>query len=108
MPEPTCQASFLRYTTVEDGGRNRLLFSNPPTPLDRREDMTVKLSYDEGKTWPVSRLIHKGHSSYSCLTVLPDKSIGLLYERDKYTKVTFARLTLQWLTRGKDRIKAGG
>jgi sialidase-1 len=103
LPEPTCQASLLRYTTVEDGGKNRLLFSNPAS-TDDRINMTVRVSYDEGKTWPVSRLIYDGHSAYSCLTVLPDKSIGLLYERDDYSKLTFARFTLDWLTMGKDSI----
>jgi len=111
LPEPTCQASFLRYTTVDDGGKNRLLFSNPPTQrysqasrLDYRDHLTVRLSYDEGKTWPVSRLICEGHSAYSCLTILPDKSIGLLYDRDHHKEVTFANFTLDWLTRGKDSI----
>ena len=105
LPEPTCRASFLRYTTVEDGGNNRLLFSNPPNRLDLRAMMTVKVSYDEGKTWPISRLIYKEHSDYSCLTVLPDKSIGIFYGRDRYSKLTFARFTLEWLTRGKDRVQ---
>jgi len=104
LPEPTCQGSFLRYTTVEDGGGNRLLFSNPPTPLNRRDHLTVKLSYDEGRTWPVSRLICEGPSGYSCLTVLPDKSIGLLYDKDQSKTLTFARFTLQWLTDGKDSL----
>lgn len=103
LPEPTCHASFLRYTTVRDGGKNRLLFSNPPT-TGGRVRMTVRLSYDEGKTWSVSRLIYKGSSAYSCLTVLPDKSIGLLYERDGYKKITFARFALDWLTGGKDNV----
>ena len=104
LPEPTCQGSFLRYTTVEDGGGNRLLFSNPPNPLDRRDHLTVKLSYDEGRTWPVSRLICEGPSGYSCLTILPDKSIGLLYDKDKSKTLTFARFTLDWLTDGKDSL----
>lgn len=114
LPEPTCQASFLRYSTVDDGGRSRLLFSNPPTQrysqgsaLDYRDHLTVRLSYDEGQTWPVSRLICAGHSAYSCLTVLPDKSIGLLYDRDHHAKVTFARFTLDWLSRGKDQQGVG-
>ncbi|MDP6635205.1 MAG: sialidase family protein [Phycisphaerae bacterium] len=105
LPEPTCQASILRYTTVADGGRNRLLFSNPPQTRGRH-GITVKLSYDEGKTWGVSRMIYKGSSAYSCLTKLPDKSIGLLYERDGSGKITLAKFTLNWLTGGKDKMTA--
>ena len=107
LPEPTCQASILRYTAAgeggEGGGKNRLLFSNPPQARGRH-GMTVKLSYDEGKTWGVSRMIYKGSSAYSCLVKLPDKSIGLLYERDGYKKITLASFTLGWLTGGKDKL----
>ena len=74
--------------------------------------MTVRLSYDEGRTWPVAKLIHAGGSAYSCLIVLPDKTIGLLYEKsasdynnDADHTITFARFTLEWLTDGKDKIE---
>jgi sialidase-1 len=103
--EPVCQASFLRYTLADTHGRNRLLFSNPASTA--RVNMTVRLSYDEGKTWPVARTINPGPSAYSCLTVLPGLTIGCLYERGDrhpYEKITFARLTLDWLTDGADRI----
>lgn len=103
--EPVCQASFLRYTWAETGGRSRLLFSNPASKTTRHR-MTVRLSYDEGKTWPVSKLIHAGSAAYSCLAVLPDGRIGLLYERDGYKKITFARFSLEWLTDGEDTLKA--
>ena len=103
---PVCQASLLRYTLAEAGGKNRLLFSN--TASTSRVNMTVRLSYDEGKTWPVARAINPGPSAYSCLTVLPDMTIGCLYERGDrgaYEKITFARLTLDWLTNGADHVK---
>jgi len=104
--EPVCQASFLRYTLADTHGKNRLVFSNPAGTA--RVSMTVRLSYDEGKTWPMARTIWPGPSAYSCLTVLPDLTIGCLYERGDrhaYEKITFARLTLGWLTDGADRIR---
>ncbi|MCH2126970.1 MAG: glycoside hydrolase [Pirellulaceae bacterium] len=107
LPEPTCQASFIRYTDVRDGfSRNRLLFVNPAN-TSQRVNLTIRLSYDEGKTWPISKVIHPGPSAYSCPTVLPDGTIGLIYENGRespYERLTFARFDLQWLTDGRDRI----
>ena len=106
--EPTCEASFIRYTQSPPFGKNRLLFSNPASPNDRVR-MTVRLSYDEGRTWPVSKLLNAGGSAYSCLTVLPDMRIGCLYENGRHRaaeKVTFARFSLQWLTDGADSVDA--
>ena len=100
LVEPVCQASLLRYSFPDRQGKSRLLFSNPAST--GRQMMTVRLSYDEGRTWPVSKLIHAGSAAYSCLTVLPDQSIGLLYERDGYRKITFAGFDLRWLTDGND------
>jgi len=102
--EPTCQASFLRYTLASEHDRNRVLFSNPAS-TSSRVSMTVRLSYDEGRTWPIAREVYAGSSAYSCLTVLPDMTIGCLYERDSYRKITFARFSLEWLTRGQDAIR---
>jgi sialidase-1 len=102
--EPVCQASFLRYSRAADDNRKRLLFSNPASTRSR-VNMTVRLSYDEGKTWPVSRLLHDGPSAYSCLAVLPEGDIGCLYEggKTKYGEIVFTRFSLEWLTDGKDR-----
>jgi sialidase-1 len=46
-----------------------------------RRNLTVKLSYDEGKTWPVSRLIEEGWSGYSDLAVAKDGTIFCFYGR---------------------------
>lgn len=77
-----------------------MLFSNPAS-TEYRDYMTVRVSYDEGKTWPPARNIDIGFAAYSCLAILPDRAIGLLYEqRDR---VVFTRFTLEWLTGGSDR-----
>ena len=104
--EPVCQASFLRYTDAASGGKSRLLFSNPGSKTDR-VNMTVRLSYDEGKTWPVSKSLHEGKSAYSSLAVLPDGTIACLYERGdgRYSENLYlARFTLEWLTDGADGL----
>ncbi len=104
-PENGCQASLLRYTTRREHGRNRVLFSNPASL--RRNNMSLRLSYDEGRTWREVRQLHGGPAGYSSLAVLPDMTVACLYERGEkryYEKITFARFNLEWLTQGRDRI----
>ena len=96
--EPVCQASLLRDSWAEPDGKRRTLFSRPASNQHNR--MPVRLSYDEGRTWPVSRLIHPGPASYSCLMVLPDCRFGMLYERDREAKMTFASFPLDCPTSG--------
>lgn len=97
---PTCQASIQRYSPPPAGHKNRILYSGPGGP--GRKDMTIRLSYDEGKTWPIAKVLYHGSAAYSDLVVLPDGHLGCLYERDNYGKITFARFSLDWLTNGKD------
>ena len=48
-------------------GRDILLFSNLDTPKATRERVTVWVSLDGGRTWPVKRLIYDGPSGYSSM-----------------------------------------
>jgi sialidase-1 len=107
LPEPVCQGSLIRYTWPKEGDathRSRLLFSNPASTKSR-DHLTVRMSYDEGGAWPVSRTVCEGSSAYSNLVALADGTIGLLYERDDYGRIAFARITLEWLSRGKDKLQ---
>jgi sialidase-1 len=105
LVEPICQAALLRGPEAPPSTRHRVLFSNP---ADReRVKMTVRLSYDEGETWPVAKELFAGPSAYSSLAVLPERAIGCLYERGDthpYETITLARFSLSWLTDGADRI----
>jgi len=108
-----CQASILRFTSEETGGKNRILFANPAHDLARVK-MTVRLSYEgdddpdydeaDGLDWSYSRLIHDGFSAYSDMVVQKDDRIGLLYETDNYETLRYARFTLDWLTEGEDTL----
>ena len=107
LPEPPCQASILRYTKINKNDINRIIFSNPAS-AEKRVAMTVKMSYDEGLTWPIARILHAGPSAYSVLTHLPSSQIACLYERgviNPYEKITFAQFSLNWLTSYGDNIK---
>ncbi len=93
---PTCQASLLGY---RNDTASYLLFSNPANT--ERKRLAVKLSRDEGDSWPIEKVLHEGPAAYSCMTVLPDGQIGILYERGEespYETVTFAKFPVHWLT----------
>lgn len=94
-----CFASLARYPgankeTSEDG----ILFVNPNSAVSR-ENLTLRLSTDNGKTWPHSKLIQFGGSAYADIAVGPDKTIYILYEKGPYNHLTLARFTLDWLLR---------
>jgi len=104
--DPGCNAGFIRYSSVNDGAdKNRLIFSNAKTK-DERTNMTVRISYDEGKTWSAGKTIYTGSSAYSSLCVLENGDIGLLFEKDHYTDNVFVSFTLEWLTDGQDKYSS--
>ena len=98
LVESVCQASLIAAAphANPEAGKNVLVFSNPAVPSGRTR-LTVRLSLDEGKTWPHSRLVCEGSSAYSSLAALPGGEIGLLYERDGYKQIAFARFSLDWI-----------
>ena len=118
--EPVCFASIIRLTSEKKEDKNRILFVNPdsiegePTAvfnLRPRQNLSVKISYDECKTWPVSKTIEPSSSGYADLAVGEDYTIYCLYERncpiDKdfdTEAMTLARFNLAWITDGQDEI----
>jgi sialidase-1 len=102
LVEPVCQASLIRFGEADRRGGDVLLFSNPASK-DRRVDMTVRASHDEGETWPVARTLYPGPSAYSSLATLSDTAVACLYEcgtENPYEKIRFARFSLEWLREG--------
>ena len=105
LNDPGCNASIIRYTALKDRyNKNRLLFANANS-VKGRTNLTVRVSYDEGKTWTKGKSVYKGPSAYSSLTILENGDIGVFFEKDEYTKNVFARFSLKWLTDKKDRYK---
>jgi sialidase-1 len=99
LVEPICQGSMIRFTDLHD--RNRILFSNPAST--NRERMTVRISYDECRSWTDGKVLYSGPSAYSDLCIISDMSIGCLYECGKanpYEAIKFAQFDLEWLTDG--------
>ncbi len=100
LVEPICQASLQRYQFADEG-QSILLFSNPAS-RQRRENMTVRASFDGGQTWPKKLLVYGPMAAYSDLVRLPDDYVGLLYEAgpdqgNAYQGIAFRRIALDEL-----------
>jgi sialidase-1 len=116
--EPICMASLIRYSLAKDGDKNRLLFSNPdnlsradgkeePGKNRDRKNVSVKVSYDEGQTWTVTKPVEPGPSMYSDIAVTKNGTILCFYGTGSKPgfaggRLTLARFNLEWLTDGKD------
>lgn len=116
--EPICMASIIRLSEQPTSDKNRIVFANPHN-LARadgkvtdgksrdRMNLSIKLSEDDGQTWPISKVLEPVMSAYSDLAVLPDGTILCLYERGRnstdskkptsYSHLTLARFNLAWL-----------
>ncbi len=96
LPDPVNQGSMVNYRTAD--GKNVLLFSNANSP-SKREKMTVRVSEDDGKSWSAGKEVYTGSAAYSDLVVQQNGQIGLLYEKDNYTKIVYAHFPFDLLAR---------
>nr|WP_291983597.1 sialidase family protein [Luteitalea sp.] len=66
-----------------------LLFINTES-RDRREQLVIKRSCDDGATWTARAVLEPGGASYATLARLPDGRMGVLYERGTVSAIVFA------------------
>lgn len=102
LVEPVCMASLLMVPAGENVlGRDILLFSNPADPA-KRVNMTIKASLNDGRTWKPenSLLIDKGEGwGYSCLTMIDQETVGILYESSR-AHIYFQAIPLKEIVKG--------
>ena len=105
---PACQASIIRLNEKE------ILFLNPAIHrkggfhLWSRRNLTLRLSRDEGCTWPHSRVLSKELAGYSDIAVTKDGKILCVFEngkRDYCEKISIVEVERAWLAAGKDAQK---
>ena len=93
---PPIAAGIERYSLQSAGDdRNRILWTGPKGP--GRQTLVVRLSYDEGKTYTNERVISHEKTAYSDITILKDKSVGIIWERGGYAFITFSRFNLAFV-----------
>jgi sialidase-1 len=96
LPDPVCQGSILSLGKKD--GKTVLAHSNASDP-NHRNNLTIKISYDEGKTWTKSILVDRtddpkksSWTAYSDLAFINASTIGILYERDNYSQIVFKQI----------------
>ena len=96
LVEPTCMASLHRHDyTVGGEKRSILLFANP-SDYETRDKLTLKVSFDDGMTWPEKYWIlfdQYRSAGYSSITSIDENSIGILYESSQ-ANMAFIKIDL--------------
>lgn len=93
--DPTCEGSMLGY---RDRKRQVLLFSNPGNRA-QRINLTLSVSFDDGKTWPKRTMIEAGPAAYSDIVALKTERLGVLWERGNDGGIFFTALPIGPLLR---------
>lgn len=79
----TCMASIHKHVYQQDGEEKTLLLFANPESYSERNHLTLKVSFDNGNTWPAEKKIlldEYDSYGYSCITSVDDNTIGILYE----------------------------
>jgi len=95
LVEPVCQASLIRY---DHKSHNPFLAFSNPASRTSRTTMTVRISYDQGKSWRLKNVVYGGPSAYSNLVVLPNGNLACLFEagvESPYEGILFKELSFE-------------
>lgn len=85
--DPTCNASTLVL------GKD-IVFSNLHEPKER-QNLGLKISKDQAKTWNFVKTIEPKSSAYSVLTNISKNKVGIFYEADDYQDMVFEVVDLK-------------
>ena len=96
--DPINQGSIL--TIGKKNGKAIIAFCNA-ADTKRRDNLTLRISYDDGLTWRKNIVVDKSTDStkddftaYSDIVKISRKKIGVLYERDNYSQIVFS--VIKW------------
>lgn len=94
LPDPVCQGSLLNIGFQNN--KALLAFSNNNNTTTR-QNLTLRISLDEGNSWTKSFLVDYDGSStaYSDLVMMNANKVGVLYERCGTTEITFTVIDWQ-------------
>lgn len=81
--EPACQGGLHRHDYNRDGEQRHILIFTNPSHNRSRVNHTLKVSFDDGATWPDDHWILLDQdfgAGYSCITSIDSETIGIFYE----------------------------
>ncbi|PSL45635.1 sialidase-1 [Chitinophaga niastensis] len=97
LPDPVCEGSIL---TIGWKKKKAVLAFCNAADTATRDNLTLRISYDEGKTWPKSYVVANsgksvpGYAAYSDIVKVDKEKIGVLYEADSYKQIVFTIVDL--------------
>ena len=109
LPEIFSQPNAIAVTGandvagIADPGSRSIVFANASQMLPFRGCGVMRLSRDDGATWPHNRVINPRHYVYQCMTQLPSGDIALLWERE-WQGLFLTTVPLAWLTNSRSTI----
>ncbi len=94
LPDPVCEGALLAV-----GKRNKILAFCNAADTRNRDNLTLRISRDDGKTWPTVRVVDKAppgnerdYTAYSDIVSLGRRKVGVLYEQGSYSKILFSAI----------------
>lgn len=105
LPDPHNNASLIRAfpAAAQNSAQSQVLLFSNTASTRARENGTLRMSCDDGQTWPVSRVFAPGRLDYSHMATLPDGNVGLMWEDRKggtFSGMLFSKFNLAWLQSG--------
>ena len=89
LPDPICEGSLLNIGTKK--GKSILAFCNNDSKKNR-DSLTLRISFNEGRSWEKKFLIEPKNTAYSDIVKTSKKSIGVFYEADGYKEIRFTEV----------------
>ncbi|MCP1412274.1 exo-alpha-sialidase [Paenarthrobacter sp. A20] len=99
LPDPANNGAIARmFPNAAQGSTDarKLIFTNANSKTGR-ENVSARVSCDDGATWPGVRTIRSGFSAYSTVSRLGDGKFGVLYEGNYTDNMPFAAFDDAWL-----------
>lgn len=98
LPDPRCNGDLLRVDLDPTSPRAGWLLHSNPDSQTTRLNGAIRLSTDNGHTWPHAWNAQPGPFGYSVLIQLADGSFGLVYEHRMPASLVFQRFDLTVFT----------